>query len=68
MKTSHDPLPIDASAEGYNGEKTSKMTPIQSRKTTEKKLRPLGHRSVELEFSICLQQNLMGGGVAGCRT
>jgi len=56
-----DPLPTDESAEGYKGKKTSKMTPIRLAKTTEKGLRPLGHRSVELHFGFCFQQSAMGG-------
>jgi hypothetical protein len=41
-----DPLPINASAEGYKAKKTGKMTPIRLAKTTEKGLRPFGDRSV----------------------
>jgi hypothetical protein len=37
----YDPLPTDASAEGYKVEKTSKMPPIRPAKTTEKWLRQL---------------------------
>jgi len=37
------------------------MTPIRLVKTSEKGLRPLGHRSVELHFSFCFQQNVLGG-------
>jgi len=57
----YDPLPINASAEGYKSKKTGKMTPIRQRKTSEKELRPLGHRSVELGFDFCFQQNVYGG-------
>jgi hypothetical protein len=57
MKIAHDPLPIDASAEGYKAKKTGKMTPIRLAKTTEKELRPFGDRSVELHFDFCFQQN-----------
>ena len=56
-----DPLPINASAEGYKGEKTGKMTPIRQGKRTEKRLRLVGHRSVELHFDFCFQQNAYGG-------
>jgi hypothetical protein len=51
-----DPLPINAQAEGCQSKKTGKMTPIRLAKTSEKGLRPLGHRSVELHFSFCFQQ------------
>jgi len=61
MKIAHDPLPINASAEGYKGKKTSKMTPFRQGKTGEKRLRPLGHRSVEWHFDFCFQQNAYGG-------
>jgi len=44
-----------ASAEGYNGEKASKMTPISLARTSKKRLRPLGDRSVELGFGVCFQ-------------
>jgi hypothetical protein len=47
---------MNASAEGYKGKKTGKMTPIRLAKTTSKGLRPLGHRSVELELGVCFQQ------------
>jgi hypothetical protein len=47
---------MNASAEGYKGEKTGKMAPIRPRKPTEKGLRPLGHRSVELSLGVCFQQ------------
>jgi hypothetical protein len=65
MKIAHDPLPINAPAEGYKGEKTTKMTPIRRAKTRKKELRPVGHRSVELRLGVCFQQNAYGGGVAG---
>jgi hypothetical protein len=52
-----DPLPINASAEGYKGKKSGKMTPIRQGKATEKELRPLGDRSVELHFDFYFQQN-----------
>jgi len=65
MKIAHDPLPIYASAEGYKGKKSGKMTAIRQDKTSEKGLRPLGHRSVELHFGFCFQQNAYGGWVAG---
>jgi hypothetical protein len=61
MKIAHDPLPINASAEGYKAKKTGKMTPIRLAKTTEKELRPFGDRSVELHFDFCFQQNVYGG-------
>jgi hypothetical protein len=60
-----DPLPINASAEGYKGKKNGKMTPIRQGKTSEKGLRPLGHRSVKLGFDFCFQQNVYGGWVSG---
>jgi hypothetical protein len=44
MKIARDPLPIDASAEGYKGKKTGKMTPVRQGKTSEKGLRPLGRQ------------------------
>jgi hypothetical protein len=56
MKIAHDPLPINVPAEGYKGKKTGKMTPIRQGKTTEKRLRPVGHRSVELRLGVCFQQ------------
>jgi len=56
-----DPLPIKAQAEGYKNKKTGKMTPIQQGKTTERGVRLVGHRSVELKLSVCLQQNAYGG-------
>jgi hypothetical protein len=37
------------------------MTPIQQGKTTERGVRLVGHRSVELHFGVCLQQNAYGG-------
>jgi hypothetical protein len=37
-RTDCDLLPINASAEGYKGKKTGKMTPIRMAKTTEKGL------------------------------
>jgi hypothetical protein len=37
------------------------MTPIRRAKTTEKGFRPFGHRSVELHFGFCFQQNAYGG-------
>jgi hypothetical protein len=61
----YDPLPTGQLAEGYKGKKTSKMTPIRLAKTTEKELRPLGDRSVELHFDVCFQQNAYGGWVSG---
>jgi len=67
MKIAHDPLPIDASAEGYKSKKTGKMTPIRPGKTTEKGLRPSGDRSVELHFGFCFQQNVKGGWGRGLR-
>jgi hypothetical protein len=60
-----DPLPTDASAEGYNSEKTYPMTRMALAKTMEKELRPFGHRSVELHFTFCFQQNAYGGWVSG---
>jgi len=63
----YDPLPINALAEGYKGKKTGKSTPIRRAKTTEKGLRPFGDRSVELHFSFCFQQNVMGGGGRGLK-
>jgi hypothetical protein len=41
------------------------MTPIWLAKMTEKGLRPLGDRSVELHFGFCFQQNTYGGWVSG---
>jgi hypothetical protein len=49
------------SAEGYKVEKTDKMTSIRLAKTIEKRLRPSGHRSVELWFGFCFQQNVYPG-------
>jgi len=60
-----DPLPTDEPAEGYKGKRTRKITAIRLVKTTEKGLRPLGHRSVELHFDFCLKQNAYGGWVSG---
>jgi hypothetical protein len=51
-----DPLPINASAEGYKGKRTSKMTPILLAKTIEKRLRQLVDKTVELHFGFCFQQ------------
>jgi hypothetical protein len=56
MKIAYDLLPIDAQAEGYKAKKTHKMTSIRQAKMTEKGLRPLGHRSVELRLGVCFQQ------------
>src|SRR5690349_8032215 len=67
MKIAHDPLPIDASAEGYKGKKTSKTTPDSTGEIDKKELRPVGHRSVELHFDFCFQQNAHGGWVRGLR-
>jgi hypothetical protein len=61
MKIAHDPLPINASAEGYRSKKTGKLISIRYGKKTEKGLRPVGHRSVEVGFGLCIQQN----GIAG---
>ena len=47
------------------GKKTGKMTPIGLAKVIEKGLRPFGHRSVELQFGVCFQQNAYGGWVSG---
>ena len=63
--TSCDPLPIDTSAEGYKSKKTCQMTLIGLAKTTEKGFDRSVDRAVELHFDFCLQQNGMGGGVAG---
>jgi hypothetical protein len=60
-----DPLPISASAEGYKGKKTSKMTPIRLAKTIKKGLRPLGDRSVKLHFAFVFNKTLTPGWVAG---
>jgi hypothetical protein len=60
-----DPLPIDASAEGYKSKKIGKMTPIRLAKTTEKWPRQPFDSPFELHFSFCFQQKAMGGGVAG---
>jgi hypothetical protein len=60
-----DPLPINASAEGYKSKKTGKMIPIRLAKTTEKGPQPFGDRSVELHFSFCFQQSAYGGWGAG---
>jgi len=67
MKIAHDPLPIDASAEGYKGKKTSKTTPDSTGEIDKKELRPSGDRSVELDFGFCFQQNAYGGWGRGLR-
>jgi hypothetical protein len=38
-----------------------KLTAIEALKNAKKGLRPLGHRSVELRFDVCFQQNAYGG-------
>ena len=44
-------------------EKTrQKLTVIEHPKKREKGLRPVGHRSVECHFGLCLQQTVYGGG------
>ena len=56
-----DPLPTDASAEGYNGEKTSKMTPIWLAKTTEQGFRPLGRQFGRIAVRLLFSTNAYGG-------
>jgi hypothetical protein len=65
LKASHDPLLTDESAEGYKGEKTSKMTSIRLAKTAKKGFDRSVDRSVELHFDFCFQQNAYGGWVSG---
>jgi hypothetical protein len=57
MRIAHDPLPMNASAEGYKSKKTGKMTPIRLAKTIEKGLRHPFDRPFELHFGFCFQQN-----------
>jgi hypothetical protein len=42
-----------------------KLSAVGGLKNEERRLRPLGHRSVELHFGVCLQQNAYGGWVYG---
>jgi len=38
-----------------------KLSAIEGQNEAEKELRPSGHRSVELHFGVCLQQNVYAG-------
>jgi len=44
-----------------NGKTGPKLIAIGSLKNVKKGLRPVGHRSVELHFGFCFQQNAYGG-------